>query len=251
MISPAPRIAIPQPTSTDADYNNRSLPQYVQAIEAAGGIAIPIPLSEPASEQEALLASCSGILLPGSPADVDPERYGAERQKETAAKDILREATDDRLLRGAFADGKPIFGICFGLQSLNVFQGGTLIQHVPAVQPANRAVNHEPGRTVDQAHPVRIAPETRLASIVHASPGNDPFVNSSHHQAIGKPGESLKIAATSPEDGIIEALEGTQADPFVLAVQWHPERTYTTSAESRALFASFLEAARNWKPCNR
>jgi putative glutamine amidotransferase len=73
-------------------------------------------------------------------------------------------------------------------------------------------------------------------------------VNSSHHQAVGSPGERLKVAATSPVDGVIEALEGAEPEQFVVAVQWHPERTYESSAASRALFAAFLEAARSWAP---
>jgi putative glutamine amidotransferase len=74
------------------------------------------------------------------------------------------------------------------------------------------------------------------------------FVNSSHHQAIDQPGEQLRVAATSPVDGVIEALEGAPPEQFVLAVQWHPERSYQSSAASRALFAAFLEAARTWLP---
>jgi putative glutamine amidotransferase len=73
-------------------------------------------------------------------------------------------------------------------------------------------------------------------------------VNSSHHQAVGSPGEWLKVAATSPVDGVIEALEGSEPEQFVVAVQWHPERSYESSAASRALFAAFLEAARSWAP---
>ena len=86
MTSSLPRIAIPEPTSTDEAYNQRSLPQYIRAVEAAGGIAVPIPLHESPTAQESLLASCSAVLLPGSPADVDPARYGQEAQKECAAE---------------------------------------------------------------------------------------------------------------------------------------------------------------------
>jgi putative glutamine amidotransferase len=72
------------------------------------------------------------------------------------------------------------------------------------------------------------------------------FVNSSHHQAIGHPGKALVVAATSPEDGVIEALEGSDPNQFLVAVQWHPERSYDVSAASHALFAAFLDAAREW-----
>jgi putative glutamine amidotransferase len=90
MISPVPRIAIPEPTSTNAAYNQRSLPQYIHAVKAAGGIPIPIALHEAPASQARILASCSAILLPGSPADVDPTRYGQEAVPATAARDVAR-----------------------------------------------------------------------------------------------------------------------------------------------------------------
>jgi putative glutamine amidotransferase len=257
MIEQTPRIAIPEPTSTDEAYNQRSLPQYVSAVEAAGGIAVPIPLHATFEVQTAALASCSAILLPGSPADVDPARYGQQAIQECAAKDSAREAADDLLLRDAFQEGKPILGICYGLQSLNVWRKGTLIQDLPNASKvdmgglaAETLVNHQPGREVQRAHPVLISQGSRLARMLpEARENSEPFslfVNSSHHQAIHRPGEALRVAATSPVDGVIEALEGADPQQFVVAVQWHPERSYESSEESRALFASFLEAARAW-----
>jgi putative glutamine amidotransferase len=245
MTSAPPRIAIPEPTSTDEAYNQRSLPQYIQAVEAAGGTAVPISLHESAAAQSDILASCSAILLPGSPADVDPARYGQETAKETAARDVLREATDNLLLRDAFDHGKPIFGICYGLQFLNVWRRGSLIQHLPGRKTAT--INHEPGREVQKAHSVEVTPGTRLSAIVtRVQEEEGPFVNSSHHQAIDRPGEELVVAAVSPDDGVIEALEGAEPAQFVVAVQWHPERSYESSVASRALFTAFLDAARSW-----
>jgi putative glutamine amidotransferase len=259
MTSPLPRIAIPEPTSTDEAYNRRSLPQYIHAIEAAGGTAVPISLQQSRAEQASLLASCSAILLPGSPADIDPTRYGQQAVKECAAKDPAREAADTLLLLDAFEQGKPLLGICYGLQSLNVWRMGSLVQdlpHPPAVAlsgEASAVVNHEPGREVQNAHPVLVAPGSRLFETI-AGTAEDAggqrmlSVNSSHHQAVGNPGERLKVAATSPVDGVIEALEGVEPEQFVVAVQWHPERSYESSAASRALFAAFLDAARSWTP---
>src|SRR5271168_2239672 len=151
MIEQSPRIAIPEPTSTDEAYNRRSLPQYVRAVETAGGKAVPIPLHASAAAQSEMLASCSAILLPGSPADVDPARYGQQPIEACAAKDAARETADDLLLHDAFEQGKPVLGICYGLQSLNVWRKGSLIQDLPhpsAVQPSrddSAVVNHEPG----------------------------------------------------------------------------------------------------------
>src|SRR5271154_463995 len=251
MISPVPRIAIPEPTSTDTAYNQRSLPQYIHAIKAAGGIAIPIALHESPVSQARILASCSAILLPGSPADVDPTRYGQEAVPATAARDVAREAADDLLLRDAFAQEKPVLGICFGLQSLNVWRRGSLIQDLPQAPEAGAAVpgsivNHEPGREVQNAHPVLVTPGSRLSRLKGGQEDLRLSVNSSHHQAIDHPGEQLVVAAISPVDGVIEALEGTEPRQFVVAVQWHPERSYESSEASRALFAAFLEAARSW-----
>jgi putative glutamine amidotransferase len=251
MISAVPRIAIPEPTSTDAAYNQRSLPQYIHAIKAAGGIAIPIALHESPASQARILASCSAILLPGSPADVDPARYGQEAVPATAARDVAREAADDLLLRDAFAQEKPVLGICFGLQSLNVWRRGSLIQDLPHAPEAGAAmpesiVNHEPGREVQNAHPVLMTPGSRLSRLKGGHEDLRLSVNSSHHQAIDRPGEQLLVAAISPVDGVIEALEGTEPRQFVVAVQWHPERSYESSEASRALFAAFMEAARSW-----
>jgi putative glutamine amidotransferase len=254
-----PRIAIPEPTSTDEAYNQRSLPQYVHAVEASGGTAVPIPLHAPPDEWNRIVASCSGILLPGSPADVDPGRYGQERVKECAAKDEAREAVDDLLLQDAFDHGKPVLGICYGLQSLNVWRQGTLIQDLPDADAGT--VNHQPGREVQRAHPIRVTSGSRLSHLVTrmGEEASGTFVNSSHHQAIDRPGKALMVAATSPEDGVIEALEGSDPNQFVVAVQWHPERSYDVSPASGALFAAFLDAAREWaaspraagQPCAR
>jgi len=244
-----PRIAIPEPTSTDEAYNQRSLPQYIRAVEASGGTAVPILLHATPAEWAGILASCSGILLPGSPADVDPARYGEERVQECAAKDEAREAVDELLLQGAIEQGKPILGICYGLQSLNVWRHGTLIQDLPKPDAAIAGtVNHQPGREVQKAHPILVTPGSRLSHLVKGVGEEAPglFVNSSHHQAIGRPGKALMVAATSPDDGVIEALEGVDPKQFLVAVQWHPERSYDVSAASRALFAAFLDAARQW-----
>ncbi len=191
---------------------------------------------------------------PGSPADVDPRRYGQEAVQECAAKDPAREATDDLLLQDAFAHAKPILGICYGLQSLNVWRRGSLIQDLPhtpdrTAPGAGAFVNHEPGRTVQDAHRVLVTPGSRLSNLLERN-GQEELqlsVNSSHHQAIDRPGEQLLVAAISPVDGVIEALEGIEPRQFVVAVQWHPERTYESSETSRALFAALLDAARSWE----
>ena len=247
-----PRIAIPEPTSADPAYNQRSLPQYIRALEASGAAAVPIPLDTPEAAQAKLLASCSGILLPGSPADLDPERYGQIAAEKTAPKDVARENADTFLLDHAFQQGMPVLGICFGLQSLNVWRQGTLIQDLPsAFASAASKVNHAPGREIQNAHAVRLAPGSRLARVTsfrdeESGSRGELMVNSSHHQAIGEPGQRLNVVATSALDGVIEGLEGDDPGQFVMAVQWHPERSYGESAASRAIFLAFVDAARAW-----
>ena len=147
---------------------------------------------------------------------------------------------DDLLLQDAYNLRKPVLGICYGLQSLNVYRSGSLIQDIAS------AINHSAGRAVAKAHTVKIEPESKLAEIVSAS--KTVAVNSSHHQSADAVGDGLRVVARSAEDGIIEALEGTAPGHFVLAVQWHPERSVNDGPElaesAKAIFRTFIEAAR-------
>jgi putative glutamine amidotransferase len=231
-----PRIAIPEPTSTDPEYNQRCFRQYEDAVTASGGTPVPILLNQDPSGIARQVATCSGILLPGSPADIDPGKYGEPVHPETAPRDILREACDELLLQDAFNLRKPLLGICYGHQSMNVWKGGTLTQHLTT------GIDHAPGRTVEEAHAVRIAGDARLLQA--AFNGSEAKVNSSHHQAVATPGDGLLPAAFAPEDGTLEAVEASEG--FVVGVQWHPERTFSTKAASRKLFAEFVDAARGW-----
>jgi len=246
-----PRIAIPMPHSTDREYGERAIPQYERAVALAGGEPVRLPLDQSASEVKAMIDQCSGVLLPGSNADVDPTRFGQEKSPHTANADRKRELVDDLLLEDAYTHRKPVLGICFGLQSLNVFRNGSLIQHIPDFLPAEtRAkVNHEAGKKVPVAHSVEIETACKLFDVVTShSPRyeiRDPLfvpVNSSHHQSAATAGEGLRIVARCPDDGIIEALEGMAPDHFVLAVQWHPERS-TEDPVSRNIFRALVEAA--------
>jgi putative glutamine amidotransferase len=238
----AVRIAIPVPTSSDPEYNQRSLPPYVDALKAAGAEPVVVPLNEAQEHVARLVAGVQGVLLPGSRYDVDPERYGEARAPECAEADPVRTAADELLLQDAFALRKPILAICHGAQSLNVWRNGALVQDLKTT------VNHRPGRDVVEAHPVRIAQGSRLTAILAQAASAEVQVNSSHHQAIRTPGDNLRVAAVSPGDGVIEAVELDAPNHFVVAVQWHPERTYTQSEFSRAIFSALVEAAKAWQP---
>ncbi|MDP9040032.1 MAG: gamma-glutamyl-gamma-aminobutyrate hydrolase family protein, partial [Acidobacteriota bacterium] len=122
-----PRIAIPIPTSFDPEYNDRSWPQYASAVERSGGEPVPIPLDQPPAGTARLIASCAGVLLPGSGADVNPQKYGHPVDPHSAPPDAARENVDELLLQDAHNMGKPILAVCFGTQMLNVWRGGSLI----------------------------------------------------------------------------------------------------------------------------
>jgi putative glutamine amidotransferase len=236
------RIAIPEPTSGDPDYNQRSLPSYLAALHSAGAIPVIVPLLERQDQVARLLAGVQGILLPGSGYDVDPQRYGENPIPECGEADPARTAVDELMLQDAFNLRKPILAICHGTQTLNVWRSGSLVQDLQT------SVDHSPGREVIEAHPVTIASGSRLSALLQAGEPAVTQVNSSHHQAIRIPGDNLLVSAVSPSDGVIEGVELDSADHFVVAVQWHPERTYTESAFSRAIFAAFLKAASDWEP---
>jgi len=245
-----PRVAIPVPHS-DEEYVERSLPQYERAVEQAGGEPVRISLEAPAAAVKRIEA-CQAVVLPGSKADVEPAQYGGlPAHPKTAPPDTRRDAIDHLLLQDAYERRKPVLGICYGLQILNVFRRGSLIQHIES------PVNHAAGRKVAIAHTVEVEPESKLREIIargaekareDARLRGDKIilaVNSSHHQSADRVGEGLRIVARCPEDGIIEALEGTSPDHFVLAVQWHPERSVEDEGPSRALFRALVAAARD------
>jgi putative glutamine amidotransferase len=236
------KIAIPEPTSGDPEYNGKSLPPYLAALEAAGATPVVVSLHDSPDRVARLLSEVHGILLPGSRYDVDPRRFGEDPIPECGEADPGRTAVDELLLQDAFNLHKPILGICHGTQGLNVWRSGSLVQDLKT------QVNHSPGRQVVEAHPVKIAEGSRLASLLSSGELANTKVNSSHHQAIRSPGDNLLVTAVSPGDGVIEAVELKSASHFVVAVQWHPERTYSQSAFSRAIFAAFVAEAEGWKP---
>jgi len=235
-------IAIPEPTSSDTAYNQRSLPAYLFALHAAGALAVLVPLHERPDRVAKLLAGVQGILLPGSRYDIDPQRYGEDPTPECSEADPARAAVDELLLQDAFNLHKPILAICHGAQTLNVWRNGSLIQNLQT------EVNHRPGREVIAAHPIHVEEGSRLAALLPPGDSHEVHVNSSHHQAINKAGDNLRVTAVSPGDGVIEAVELDSPEHFALGVQWHPERTYSVSPFSRAIFAAFIKAATAWEP---
>ena len=135
------RIAIPVPHSQKQDYNARSLPLYESAVRECGGEPVRIPLDASPEEIAKLIRDCQAVLLPGSPADIDPQKFGEAKDPKTNPADAPRDNVDELLLQDAYNMHKPVFGICYGLQSLNVWRSGTLLQHIEGTD-----VNHEAGR---------------------------------------------------------------------------------------------------------
>ena len=207
---------------------------YLDAVIDAGGIPLLIPTVESATVVGDYLEQVDGILLPGSPTDVDPKFYDAEPHPKLGKLYPDRDSTDFALMKHAEAANLPILGICFGVQSLNVYRGGSLVQDIPSV--VSRALSHD-----ESTHTVRLETGSLLAGIAGNGGTLDMEVNSFHHQSIERVGHDLRIVATAP-DGVIEAVEDVTGR-FVVGVQWHPERGWQDSEFSRRLFSAFVQAA--------
>jgi putative glutamine amidotransferase len=210
---------------------------YVQAVAAAGGIPVLLPTISPEREAAQYIEILHGLLIPGSPADVDPASYGEEPHPRLGPVNPRRTAFEMTLLRQALGRALPVFGICGGAQVLNVVCGGSLYQDIPSQVP--KAYKHS--GAVERSHTIDIVADTRLAAIMQAT---ELRVNSTHHQAVRVPGQGMVVSATA-RDGVIEAVEMPER-PFVLGVQWHPERLFSDDEPSRRLFAAFVKAAEEY-----
>lgn len=244
-----PVIGIPAQTLQAIDGIPAGLPEswvmnqrYFQACISVGAVPWMIPLlPEDMDTLRAVYERLDGVFLAGG-VDVDPSAYGDERHAACGRTDPPRDATELALARWAMEDGKPVMGVCRGLQVINVAAGGTLVQDCEALWPGAIKHDYYPGAGWARdhlAHDVRIAPGSRL----HAAFGGETApVNSMHHQGVRRLGDGLAATAWAP-DGLIEALEGTREDAFIVGVQWHPEMLIDQHAGTRRLFSDFIEAA--------
>ena len=223
-------------------------PTYVRAVQAAGGIPVPIPLLSADEGLWSFYERLDGLVLCGG-GDVAPEAYGARDEGRCTHIVPERDALELCLTRRALADGLPILGICRGIQVLNVAAGGTLIQDIPSTWPNPLSHATPSTRLRDHlAHTVHLEPDSLLHRLwggavagTHAAP--DVWVNSMHHQAIDLLGDGLRVTARS-QDGIIEAVEGVGARGTVMGVQWHPEELQNGSDDlHRALFINLVRHA--------
>ena len=212
---------------------------YAEAVAASGGTPIYVPLVKDDDALHSLAEVLDGLLLSGSNSDLDPALYGEEPHRRLGHVIPERDKADLLLLKHAEERRLPLLGICFGMQSLNVSRGGSLIQDLSAQVPG--ALKHEQGAPFDRAsHAIVIEPESILARLTG---GSEARVNSTHHQAVKKLGNNLRVVA-SARDGVIEAVEDTRRDRFVLGVQWHPEVGWEQNDLSRVIFVAFITAAK-------
>jgi putative glutamine amidotransferase len=244
------RVGIPYRTSAEeASGENRKHEDYCRAVRNAGGEPVAISLRLSDADLKALVGSLDAFVLSGSPADVVPARYGAPRHTNCGDADAARERADRAAIEEAFTAGKPLLASCYGIQSLNVFLGGSLVQDIPSEVPG--ALRHSteglPKDSPAPVHSVRIEPGAILAELAGAQ---EVRVNSSHHQSILKPGRGLRVTAVAP-DGVIEAVEwigeGAGANGnWIVGVQWHPEHAIHEEqgdAFSESLFRAVVRAA--------
>ncbi|MDQ3667509.1 MAG: gamma-glutamyl-gamma-aminobutyrate hydrolase family protein [Acidobacteriota bacterium] len=232
-----PRIGITMriELETDRFYLSR---HYSEAVEAAGGAPLHISLIPNSEYIAAVTDGLDGILLPGSASDVDPLRYNRQPHQALGHVHRIKDETDLLVLKEIERRRLPLFGICFGMQILNVSRGGTLIQDIAS--QVQGGIKHEQGIPRDlPSHPIGLLEESRLASLAER---NAVVVNSHHHQAIETVGRDL-VASAWAADGLVEALEDPRSDRFVMAVQWHPELGWERDPLSRALFSRFVNEA--------
>jgi len=237
--APPPRIVVTLAApedATDPDLQRRRNDRYADAVERQGALAVRLTARSTAAEREAAFAAMDGLMISGG-ADIDPRRFG---QPVDGATDI--DEARDELEAAAWATAEarrlPVLGICRGLQAINVFSGGSLLQHVDG--HAGPAWGSGPAAT----HPLRLVDGTRLASLL--GPERELEVNAYHHQGILAADLAPGLLAAAWADSVAGPLvEGVEAEGgrFVVGVQCHPERTESTPAAFERLFSAFVEAA--------
>jgi putative glutamine amidotransferase len=239
--NPRPRVGIPYRTRKEeltGDFGK--IEKYTEAVRRAGGEAVVISLGLSSTHLGMVAQTLDAVLLPGSPADVEPSRFGAARHPESSDPDPDRERADSTLLKHSLGEQKPVLAICYGMQSLNVFLGGTLVQDIPSEVP--EAIEHDRDHAKDRPemfHAVLLERGSQLAQTAGAS---EVRVNSSHHQSILEPGRNLRIVSRAP-DGVVEAVELAGGENWVIGVQWHPERMVEADSLAQMIFHEFVAAA--------
>jgi putative glutamine amidotransferase len=209
---------------------------YSEVIETCGGVPVHLGLIPKADYVAEAMAGLDGVLLPGSNTDVDPQYYGEEPHPRLGTVIPEKDQTDRLVLAEIERLNLPLLAICFGMQALNVFRGGTLLQDIES--QVKGCIKHEQGMpSTRTSHSVNIEKGSLLSRLPSGKDKNR--VNSSHHQAVAKIGKNLKAVAWA-KDGVTECIEETRKGRFALGVQWHPELTFGKDSLSREIFEKFM-----------
>lgn len=219
--------------------------KYVTCIpEPTGGLPMVIPpLGEDRMDLDSLVANLDGLLLTGSPSNVEPHHFDGPASVEGTEHDPRRDATTLPLIRKAIAAGVPVLGICRGIQEMNVALGGTLHQRIFDIEDK---FDHRMRRDAEYNRKYRPAHEIRMTEggLLQRIAGSDTaLVNSLHAQGIDRPGEGVRVEAVAP-DGIVESISLPSAKGFVLGVQWHPEWPVPIEGINKKIFEAFGDACR-------
>jgi putative glutamine amidotransferase len=241
---PAPRILVTTHGPEQAALEEptwQTFRRYVAAVESAGGEAVLIDPQATPAERTRAFGRMDGLLLPGG-ADLDPALYG-QAPHPTTAVEAGRDDLEAAAWQAARDRGLPVLGVCRGMQAINVFSGGSLVQDVPdhdsPLHPSPEA----------HSHPMRVLPGSRLAEILGLATGAEATieVNTYHHQAIrpDQVGAGLAVSGTTADGKQVEAFEASDPDAWIMGVQNHPERQEFTPPEFARLWRAFVDAARS------
>ncbi len=219
--------------------------KYVSTLSDAGAVPFIIPLLDNMMTLRAIYDELDGVFLCGG-VDMDPSSYGEPRHYLCGATDSDRDATEMQLVRWAIQEKKPVFGVCRGVQVINVACGGTLLQDLASEVPNSRKHDYFPmqGRFERNllTHSISVDEASHLGRLLGV---RSIKVNSMHHQAIDRVGNGL-VATAWADDGIVEALESTNHH-YMLGVQWHPEELATTDPRMRRLFRQFIRESSRFR----
>lgn len=213
---------------------------YIEAVAAAGGVPVVLPVLAPVSKIKELLSICHGLLLPGG-GDIDPLQFGEEPHPNNGEICPQCDYFELQAAVKALELEMPILGICRGAQVLNVAAGGTVCQDI--AHEIEKPIKHfQQAPRWHPTHTIIIEPNSKLKGIIGSRVVK---VNSFHHQMVGKLGGNFKVSAQAP-DGVIEAIEDNGTDKFVLGVQYHPEAMWRNDKYSQNLFKALVNAAKNF-----